>query len=312
MGMDPFAALGMDFLSGPPRFGPGGHHHHHNMHHGLPGPGLGHPDHHHRGGQGAALREAVAGAGRLPMSMLFSARNFDENDYEALLALDEGNTNRCEDHDCSLRIMNQAGSAGMECRVTRRIAWATHNDHQSITQEGSQEERRGAHDGRDPDGARRWARRPQHHLHDLLGGCVRGRGAAQAQVLALLPQDLHRQVAANEGRLPHLRVRAGLTRHDVIKSGAICVWLYVPFWWSLSLVWSSCVYDLMLQGQGQVEVCCECDLSGPAPYAGHDVADSVLLVGTAVGSSAPRFGDGLEQVLESARQIVTTCRRPEP
>lgn len=33
-------------------------------------------------------------SGRLPAYMLFSDRDFDENDYEALLALDEGIENR--------------------------------------------------------------------------------------------------------------------------------------------------------------------------------------------------------------------------
>ena len=33
-------------------------------------------------------------SGRLPAHMLFSDRDFDENDYEALLALDEGIENR--------------------------------------------------------------------------------------------------------------------------------------------------------------------------------------------------------------------------
>lgn len=39
----------------------------------------------------SALREAMAGAGagRLPLHLLLSDRDFDENDYEALLALDE-------------------------------------------------------------------------------------------------------------------------------------------------------------------------------------------------------------------------------
>ncbi len=32
----------------------------------------------------------MGGAGRLPPHLLFSDRDFDENDYEALLALDEG------------------------------------------------------------------------------------------------------------------------------------------------------------------------------------------------------------------------------
>lgn len=37
------------------------------------------------------MREAFAGMsqGRLPAHLLFTERDFDENDYEALLALDE-------------------------------------------------------------------------------------------------------------------------------------------------------------------------------------------------------------------------------
>ena len=40
----------------------------------------------------AAIRDAFAGmnSGRLPPHMLFSDRDFDANDYEALLALDDG------------------------------------------------------------------------------------------------------------------------------------------------------------------------------------------------------------------------------
>lgn len=44
----------------------------------------------------AAMREAFAGAGnnRLPAHLLLSDRDFDENDYEALLALDDSVENR--------------------------------------------------------------------------------------------------------------------------------------------------------------------------------------------------------------------------
>jgi hypothetical protein len=40
----------------------------------------------------AAIRDALAGmtSGRLPPHLLFSDRDFDANDYEALLALDDG------------------------------------------------------------------------------------------------------------------------------------------------------------------------------------------------------------------------------
>ena len=36
----------------------------------------------------------MGGAGRLPAHLLFSDRDFNENDYEALLALDDGIENR--------------------------------------------------------------------------------------------------------------------------------------------------------------------------------------------------------------------------
>lgn len=44
----------------------------------------------------AALQQALLGlnGGRLPPSLLFSDRDFDENDYEALLALDDTVENR--------------------------------------------------------------------------------------------------------------------------------------------------------------------------------------------------------------------------
>lgn len=43
------------------------------------------------GGHWSAMREAFAGMSqnRLPPHLLFTERDFDENDYEALLALDE-------------------------------------------------------------------------------------------------------------------------------------------------------------------------------------------------------------------------------
>jgi E3 ubiquitin-protein ligase RNF38/44 len=46
----------------------------------------------HMAGHFGAMRDAVVGMshGRLPPHLLFSDRDFDENDYEALLALDEG------------------------------------------------------------------------------------------------------------------------------------------------------------------------------------------------------------------------------
>jgi hypothetical protein len=37
-----------------------------------------------------AMRAAAAGAGRLPAALLFSDRDFNADDYEALLALDDG------------------------------------------------------------------------------------------------------------------------------------------------------------------------------------------------------------------------------
>ena len=40
-------------------------------------------------------------SGRLPAHMLFSDRDFDENDYEALLALDEGIENRKGGQRCA-------------------------------------------------------------------------------------------------------------------------------------------------------------------------------------------------------------------
>lgn len=50
-------------------------------------PGLDGP----QGGHWSAMREAFAGMSqnRLPPHLLFTERDFDENDYEALLALDE-------------------------------------------------------------------------------------------------------------------------------------------------------------------------------------------------------------------------------
>jgi hypothetical protein len=43
------------------------------------------------GAHWSAMRDAFAGmtTGRLPPHLLFSERDFDENDYEALLALDD-------------------------------------------------------------------------------------------------------------------------------------------------------------------------------------------------------------------------------
>ena len=50
----------------------------------------------------ATLLQALStmgSAGRLPPHLLFSDRDFDENDYEALLALDEGVESRKGEHD---------------------------------------------------------------------------------------------------------------------------------------------------------------------------------------------------------------------
>ena len=53
----------------------------------------------------AAVRHALGnmgGPGRLPAHLLFSDRDFDENDYEALLALDENVKSRKGARPCAL------------------------------------------------------------------------------------------------------------------------------------------------------------------------------------------------------------------
>ncbi len=61
----------------------------------VPGARMPHPPH-HIAGHLSAMRAAFAGmsSGRLPPHLLFSDRDFNEDDYEALLALDDTVENR--------------------------------------------------------------------------------------------------------------------------------------------------------------------------------------------------------------------------
>ena len=61
----------------------------------APGGGMPHPPP-HIAGHLSAMRAAFAGmsSGRLPPHLLFSDRDFNEDDYEALLALDDTVENR--------------------------------------------------------------------------------------------------------------------------------------------------------------------------------------------------------------------------
>jgi len=62
---------------------------------GVPGARMPHPPR-HIAGHLSAMRAAFAGmsSGRLPPHLLFSDRDFNEDDYEALLALDDTVENR--------------------------------------------------------------------------------------------------------------------------------------------------------------------------------------------------------------------------
>eukprot|EP00891_Asterochloris_glomerata_P003948 jgi/Astpho2/3948/Aster-x0611 len=76
----------------------------------------------HLVGHFGAMREAFAGmnSGRLPAHMLFSDRDFDENDYEALLALDEGIENRKGAALCRVSVPQVWGSIAEAAVVASR------------------------------------------------------------------------------------------------------------------------------------------------------------------------------------------------
>ena len=70
----------------------------------------------------ATLRAAAVGGGRLPGALVFSDRDFNEDDYEALLALDDGNVRRGASSETiealpTASVAQSAVAAGDRCAI---------------------------------------------------------------------------------------------------------------------------------------------------------------------------------------------------
>ncbi len=75
------------------------------------------------GAQWSAMRDAFAGmtTGRLPPHLLFSERDFDENDYEALLALDDSVESRKGATTAARKLSSVKWRDSVACALSARL-----------------------------------------------------------------------------------------------------------------------------------------------------------------------------------------------